>query len=155
MQKTNFRVVPLETGVAFAAREAAANGAADHRIVTVDSPTGYPCRHCLRWASPGERVILFPFAAIPAGHPYSEMGPIFVHERACDRYGTWHEFPSDFRHGGVFRAYNSAHEIIDAELVNGSEPELVIEKLLGNPDTAFVHARSVTHGCYTFRIDRI
>jgi hypothetical protein len=31
----------------------------------------------------------------------------------------------------------------------------VIEKLLQSPETAFVDARSVTHGCYTFRMERI
>ena len=44
--------------------------------------------------------------------------------------------------------------MIAAEVVNGDEPETVIEKLLENPETAFVHARSVTRGCYTFRIER-
>ena len=45
--------------------------------------------------------------------------------------------------------------MIDAEVVNGSQPEAVIEKLLQNPEIAFVDARSVTRGCYTFRIERI
>jgi len=31
----------------------------------------------------------------------------------------------------------------------------VIENLFDNPETAFVHARSVTHGCYTFAIERV
>jgi hypothetical protein len=52
------------------------------------------------------------------------------------------------------RAYNSNYDMIDAEVVNGSEPEAVIEKLLEKPETAFVDARSVTRGCYTFRIQR-
>ncbi|PYL62580.1 MAG: DUF1203 domain-containing protein, partial [Verrucomicrobia bacterium] len=29
------------------------------------------------------------------------------------------------------------------------------EKLLQNPEIAFVDVRSVTRGCYTFRIERI
>src|SRR4030088_1953288 len=130
MKTSNFRVVPLGTEVADAAREAAKNGAPDHRVVTADSPKGYPCRHCLRWAQPGERVILFPYAAIPPGHPYSESGPIFVHEESCERDSATHEFPADFRNGRVFRAYNWAHDMIEAEVVNGSEPEAVVEKLL-------------------------
>ena len=31
------------------------------------------------------------------------------------------------------RAYNSNYDMIDAEVVNGSEPEAVIEKLLEKP----------------------
>ena len=136
------------------ARRAAKGGAADHAIVIADSPTGYPCRHCLRFAQPGERVILFPYAAISPGHPYSESGPIFVHAEPCQRYATTREFPADFRKGRAMRAYNSKFDMIDAEVVNGNEPELVIEKLFQNPETAFVDARSVTRGCYTFRIRR-
>src|SRR5207237_762192 len=36
-----------------------------------------------------------------------------------------------------------------------SAPEAIIEKLLQKPEIAFVDARSVTHGCYTFRIQRL
>jgi Protein of unknown function (DUF1203) len=154
MKTSNFRIVPLATEIAEAARRAAANGVPDHAVITVDSPRGYPCRHCLRWARPGERVILFSFAAIPPGRPYSENGPIFVHAEPCERYAATHEFPHDFRQGRVLRAYNSSYDMIDAEVVNGSEPEAVIEKLLENPETAFVHARSVTRGCYTMEIER-
>jgi hypothetical protein len=45
--------------------------------------------------------------------------------------------------------------MIGAEVADGAEPEAVIEKLLENPETAFVHARSLSHGCYTFAIERI
>jgi hypothetical protein len=147
-------VVALATEVAEAARTAARSGAPDHRIVTADSPTGYPCRHCLHWAKSGERMVLFPFASIPPGHPYSESGPIFVHENPCERYQADDEYPAEFRSGRVFRAYNSDFDMIDAQLVNGSEPETVVEKLLQNPETAFVDARSVSRGCYTFRMER-
>jgi Protein of unknown function (DUF1203) len=155
MKILNFRVIPLKTEIAEGARRAAAKGASDHAVITADSPHGYPCRHCLRWAQPGERVILFPFASVPPGHPYSETGPIFVHEEPCVRYSATEEYPADFRNGRVFRAYNSAFDMIAAEVVNGNEPEAVVEKLLQNPETTFVDARSVTRGCYTFRLERL
>src|SRR5438876_1922675 len=155
MKTSTFRIVPLPTEVAEEARHVAESGAADYAVIKVDSSTGYPCRHCLRWAQPGEHVILFPYASIPAGHPYSESGPIFVHAEPCERYRATRVYPSAFRNGRVFRAYNANYDMIDAEVVNGSEPEAVVEKLLQNPETAFVHARSVTHGCYTFGVERI
>ena len=154
MKTSTFRIVPLSTEVAAAAQRAARNGAPDHTVVVADSRDGYPCRHCLKFAKEGERVILFPYASIPAGHPYSETGPIFVHEEACERYPMTDQFPPDLRQGRVIRAYNSNYDMIDAEVVNGAEPEAVIEKLLEKPETAFVDARSVTRGCYTFRIQR-
>jgi hypothetical protein len=154
MKTSPFRVVPLPTEIADRARCAAETGAADHAVVTADSPTGYPCRHCLNFAKPGERLILFPYASIPAGHPYSETGPIFVHAEPCERYSATHVFPEDLRTGRAFRAYNASYDMIDAEVANGSEPEAIVEKLLQNSETAFVDARSVIRGCYTFRIQR-
>ncbi len=155
MKTSNFRIVPLHTEIAEAARAAAEAGAADHRVVTADSPRGYPCRHCLQWAQPGERMILFPFDAIPPGRPYSESGPIFVHAEACERYCATEEFPAAFREGRVLRAYNSQPDIIAAEVANGAGPEAVIERFLQKPETAFVHVRSASHGCYTMEIERI
>jgi hypothetical protein len=144
MKTSIFRIVPLPTEVAEEARHVAESGAADYAVVKVDSPTGYPCRHCLRWAEPGQRVILFPYASIPAGHPYSETGPIFVHAEPCERYSATR----------AFRAYDADYNMIDAEVANGNKPEAVIEKLLQNSKTEFVDARSVARGCFTFRIQR-
>src|SRR4051794_38030384 len=80
MNTSAFRIVPLPSEIADGAREAHRRGARDHPLVEVDSRHTYPCRHCLRWAQPGERVILFTYASIPPGRAYAETGPIFVHE---------------------------------------------------------------------------
>ena len=154
MKSLNFRIVPLPTEIAEKARRAADSGAKDHAFVVADSSDGYPCRHCLRFAKHGERMILFPYAAIPPDHPYFESGPIFVHARPCERYSATNEYPADFRNGRAFRAYNANYNMIDAEVANGNDPEAIVEKLLQNPETAFVDARSMTRGCYTFRILR-
>jgi len=154
MKASTFRIIPLLTEIAERARLLAKTGAPDHAVVVADSPHAYPCRHCLRWAQPGEHVILFPYASIPAGHPYSEAGPIFVHAEPCEVYKATGEYPADFRNGRVFRAYDANYNMIDAEVANENDPEAVIEKLLQNPKTEFVDARSVTRGCFTFRILR-
>ena len=154
MKASSFKIVPLPSDVAEAARSAANAGAVDHIRITVDSPNCCPCRYCLDWAQPGEEVILFPYAAIPPGHTYSETGPVFVHAARCQPYESIREYPAQFRTGRVFRAYDASYNMIGAEVANESEPEAVVEKLLQNPETAFVDARSVTRGCYTFRIER-
>ena len=155
MKISNFRIVPLRTEIAEAARRAAGAGVPDHAVVIADSPNGYPCRHCLRWAQPGERVVLFPFAAVPPGHPYSESGPIFVHAEPCERYAATDQYPEAFRKNRVVRAYNSKQDMIDAKVANGAKPEKIVEKFLQNSEVAFVHVRSVSHGCYTMQIERI
>jgi len=155
MTTANFRIVAVSTEIAEAARRAANAGAADHALITVDSPESSPCRHCLNWAQPGEQVVLFPYAAIPFGHPYSETGPIFVHADQCQRYSATNEYPANFRNGRVFRAYDSNYNIIDAQIANDGKPEMMIETLFQDPDAAFVDVRSVTHGCFTFRVLRV
>jgi len=154
MKTSSFRVVSLPSEIADAARRAVKTGAVDHALITVDSPESSPCRHCLHWAQPGERVILFPYSSIPSGHPYSETGPIFVHADNCPRYNATNEYPADFRNGRVFRAYDSNYNIIDAQVVDGAEPEVVIESLFENPETALMDVRSMTRGCFTFRVQR-
>jgi hypothetical protein len=153
MTRSDFQVMGLPTAIADAARKAAAEGKPDHRIVVVESSNSAPCRHCLQWAKPGERVILFPYDAIPPGRPYSERGPIFVHANPCPRYED-ESYPAEFRQGRVFRAYNRDNDLIDALLPSGEPPQAAIAKLFENPETAFVHARSATHGCYSFKIER-
>jgi hypothetical protein len=154
MKSPDFCITALPSDVATQAREAVRNGEPGHALVTVDSENAYPCRQCLRWATPGERVILFTYASIPAGRPYSESGPIFVHELPCMPYDATDKYPSDFRGGRVIRAYDSSQNMIDAVVVDGEEPEAVIATLFANPETAFLQVRSLTRGCFTFRIER-
>src|SRR5881398_274290 len=99
MKTSGFRIIPLPTEFADAARREVNMGAADHALITVDT----------RQSS-------------PSGHPYSETGPIFVHANECPRYSATNEYPADFREGRVFRAYDSKYNIIQAQVMNGSEP---------------------------------
>ena len=154
MTTSNFHIVPLPSDLADDAREAVRRGARDHALVEVDSPRSFPCRHCLSWAEPGERVVLFTYASIPAGHPYAESGPIVVHEQRCEPYGATNDYPPDLRQGRVLRAYDLQRNMIHAAIINGEEPETIISKLFANPATAFLQVRSVTRGCFTFKIER-
>ena len=147
-------IVPLPTEVAHVARARAQKGAGDHRLVRAVTPRTYPCRHCLRWAEAGEDVVLFPYRSIPAGHPYSESGPIFVHADTCARYHATDEYPDAFREGRVIRGYNSNYDMIAAEFPDTNAPETLIGKLLANLAAAFLQVHSLDRGCYTFRIER-
>ncbi len=153
MTTNSFRVAALASDIAEAARQKAASGAPDHKISVVAEERSAPCRHCLTWAKPGERVILFPYQAIPSDRPYAESGPIFVHAEPCSRYISSNEFPRELRNGRAIRAYNQQHEIVAAEVANGA-PEEIAARLLQNDAVEFLHVRSATHGCYTFKVER-
>lgn len=155
MKATTYRIVPLTTEVAERARATARTGAPGHAIVTTEAAESYPCRHCLHWAEPGEALILFPFATIEPGKPYAETGPILVHAESCERYRATDEFPADFREERSIRGYDAAENMIAGEVVHGSGPEAVVERLLADSQVAFLHVRSARRGCYTFGIERV
>lgn len=150
-----FRVLPLALSVLTTARQAAKEGRSDHRYVQADGSDGFPCRCCLRLARRDEQLILFPFRAIEEDIPYAESGPVFIHAHACTALPVEDEFPPEFREKNlVFRAYNEAREIIDAQVAGHGRQEEVISDLLANPAAAFLHARNVGYGCYMMRIER-
>ena len=83
---TAFRCVAIPTEVAERFRRTGLDdrGQPVHRRV-VDGP-GFPCRHCLRLGEAGEVMLL---ASYDLPHPqgvYWTPSPIFLHERACDRF---------------------------------------------------------------------
>ncbi len=98
-------------------------------------------------------MILFPYQSIPAGRPYAESGPIFVHKEPCERYPAVGVYPAALREGRVIRGYNAKNEIIAAE-VPGEDPESRIEAMLASPEISFLQVRSMTHGCYTMKVER-
>ena len=53
------------------------------------------------------------------------------------------------------RAFDNDHMMVDADVVDGAEAEPVIERLLANARTAYVHAHYAKAGCYAARIERV
>ena len=117
---------------------------------------GAPCRVCLRYSKPGERVILFSYRPFEAPSLYQEVGPVFVHADGCQPHAAESGFPSDFvERPVILRPYDARHHIQDSQVfAQPGEAQAVAERMLENPDVAYVHARSLSRGCYLFRIDR-
>jgi hypothetical protein len=116
---------------------------------------GNPCRHCLRRARPGESLVLFSYSPFERQNPYKETGPVFVHAHRCERYARTNEFPEDFAGGPiVLRAYDREQRIARVAVVVDDGAPQRAEELLGDPSIAYVHARSYTHGCFLFGIER-
>ena len=79
------------------------------------------------------------FLARLAHHPLADR----QHELAL--FGQWE---------GNWVAYNVAHEIIDAAIVDPAEAPAQIRRWLARDGVAHLHARFAGHGCYACRIDR-
>lgn len=124
------------------------------RVVSVG---GEPCRDVLRRAQPGEELILASFSPFREEGPYREFGPVFILAGASDEAVPRQSLPVPqgyLRDRFVLRAYSPREEILDAAMVTPAEAEETLERFLGRPDVAFVHARFPLYGCFACRIDR-
>lgn len=115
-----------------------------------------PCRSCLQLSDPGEDVLLFSYRPFSAAGLYQEVGPVFIHARDCATYPSDAGFPEAFsRQPLILRPYDASDAICGSQAV---APAGVAEEeamhLLEDPNVAYVHVRSVTRGCYLFRLGR-
>lgn len=117
---------------------------------------GTQLRCCLRYAFPGERVMLIAYRPSERGGPYAEVGPVFVHADRCAGYADSTEYPVSFRdRRRLFRAYGPDGRQVDNQIVEPAEVDAAIEELLGRPEIEFIHSRNVLAGCYMFTITRV
>lgn len=119
---------------------------------------GEPCRDVLRRAEPGEELILASFSPFQCVGPFHEYGPVFVLADAADGDGSRDALPmanNYLREQFVLRAYTEDESIRDAALVTRENAEATLERFLASPETAFVHARFPTYGCFALRVDRV
>ncbi|HEY1975180.1 MAG TPA: DUF1203 domain-containing protein [Candidatus Baltobacteraceae bacterium] len=148
-------VTSLDTAVADEMRNASQDAYGNALHAEMQTAPGNPCRHCLRRAKEGERLVLFSFSPFDTRNPYKEVGPIFVHADGCERYAQNDHLPEDFLNRPItLRGYDAAQRIDQVAVVVDGTTERRVEELLANPEIAFVHARSFTHGCFLFRVDR-
>jgi hypothetical protein len=130
----------------------------------VDRDGGSPLRCCLRSSRPGEEMLLVSYAPLrrwadeadvnPGA--YVETGPVFIHPQPCD--GPEHDgWPDDYRGlPRVLRGYGSNGRIRAGVVVpeNETDPERFVDELFADPGIAFIHARALVFGCFTFAIGR-
>jgi hypothetical protein len=137
--------------------------------IMVDQDGGSPLRCCLRPATRGERLALVSYAplrrwarqdvAADPG-PYDELGPVFIHPEPCPGPGGAGYPASLAGSRRVLRAYSADGRILGGRLVepDPADPvasaESALAELLARPEVAFVHARAVEYGCFTFEVRR-
>lgn len=146
----------MQTSEAQAIRANRDDGFGNVARLVVDDVGGSPCRHCLRRTVPGERVLLYSYRPFSKPAAYQEIGPIFVHVEACERYEESAGIPSEFDDRPIIvRPYDANDDIYDSQrYVDAGTARTVAEEMLNDPNVAYLHVRSYTRGCYAFRIER-
>lgn len=133
-------------------QELAAHGAI--RVVA-DAASGFPDRIEMRHAAPGETVLLLNHTCQSAPTPYRATHAIYVREGAERAYDRIDEIPEVMRVRLLsLRGYDAAGMMVDADVVDGSVAEALIERLFADPMVAYIHAHNAKRGCYSGRIDR-
>jgi hypothetical protein len=125
------------------------------RRVIADEKPGFPCRVTLEDAEPGESLILLAHEHQPAHSPYRASGPIFVREAAVQTFDRTGEIPPVLRSRLLsLRAYDGEGMMVEADVVDGSRAEELIERMFANEAVETIHAHYARRGCYACKVER-
>jgi hypothetical protein len=117
-----------------------------------------PLRCCLRTAREGGDIALISYSPwlLPWDTAWAEAGPVFVCHRRCAGYQTPGEYPPDLR--GRYSLLNpfdktGARAYRHITFVEpGDDYPAAVEKVMAEPDVAYLHVRSATAQCFTFEV---
>jgi hypothetical protein len=116
--------------------------------------SGFPERIELRDAEPGETLLLVHYEHQSADTPFRSSHAVYVREGATESR-SFEGLPDVLRRRLLsLRGFSADGMLVEADVVEGSAAEPVIERLLGDPRIGYVHAHSAKPGCYLARIDR-
>jgi hypothetical protein len=125
-----------------------------HRYL-VDKTPGFPDRIELRDLTPGETALLVNYTHQAADTPYRASHAIFVREGAEQTCSLIDEIPEVMQRRTLsLRAFDAAHMMVDATLVDGRQARETVERLLSNDAVAYIQAHYAQRGCYAARIER-
>ncbi len=150
------RVLAIRTEIADAVRRTGKDPRYGHPAHTEIAGEGAPCRHCLQIIAAGaEKATLFTYDPFEGLESLPLPGPVYIHAEACERYPENGGFPAGLRNSPrTLNAYAQGRRLMAAEYVENGTVEAGIEKLFARGDVEYLHVRSTTAGCYTFRIER-
>jgi Protein of unknown function (DUF1203) len=150
------RVMAIPTEIAEAVRRTGKDPHYGHPAHTEIAGEGAPCRHCLRIISAGaEKATLFTLDAFEGVERLPLPGPVYIHADGCERYPEDGGFPATLRSSPrTLNGYARGRRLVATEYVENGNVDAGVEKLFARGDVDYIHVRSTTAGCYTFRIER-
>lgn len=136
-------------------RDDAALAAAGVRRMRVDEQPGFPDRIGMAEVPLGEAVLLLNHVSLDAPSPYRASHAIFIREGAEETYDAVGEVPEVLRRRLLsLRGFDDAGIMRDADVVEGTEIEGLIARLLADPAITMIHAHYARRGCYAGLITR-
>jgi Protein of unknown function (DUF1203) len=123
---------------------------------TANQSPGFPCRVSLEDAEPGETLLLLNYEHLDVASPYRSRYAIYVRENAKEAHVVVNEVPQVLRRRLLsLRAFDQAGMLLDADVVDGSDIESLIERIFSNPAVKYIHVHNAKPGCFAARVDRV
>ena len=147
-----FRCVAITTETADRFRRTGRddNGNQVRRISAAEGG-GFPCRHCLQMAEPGEMMLLGSYNLPRPRGIYWAPSPVFLHERACARAEIDDVVAPVVRANPLVsvRAYDAADQCIYdlGHVCAGEDVDVPLDRALHDPRTACVNIHTARPGC--------
>ncbi|MGB8540144.1 MAG: DUF1203 domain-containing protein [Candidatus Acidiferrales bacterium] len=149
------RVLAIASEVAEAVRHTQKDSHYNFPAYTDISKGDAPCRHCLKMIPAGEQATLFTYDAFEGIEKLPLPGPVYIHTKRCERYPEDAGFPAELKDSPrTLNAYAAGRRLLAQEYVENGTVDSAIDKLFARADVEYIHVRSTTAGCYTFRIER-
>jgi len=116
---------------------------------------GFPCRVSMAHAKVGEELILCNYEHQPGHSPYRSNHAIYVARDSREAFDDIDVVPEVMSTRLLsVRAFDRDHMIVDADVVEGADAAKLFERLLGNPETEYLHVHNAKRGCYSGRVER-
>jgi hypothetical protein len=155
---TGFSCIPIATDIAECFRTTGIddNGNAIRRMEATHA-SGFPCRHCLAFAAPGEMMLLGSYNLPRPRGIYWTPSPIFVHAGPCTRFAAANIVAPIVRGAALIslRAYDQADQCIYdlGQVCGGADIDTPLDRALSDLRTAFVNIHTARPGCLLSRIE--
>jgi hypothetical protein len=125
------------------------------RRVADNRTPGYPCRVSLTDSREGDELLLVNYEHHDVHSPYRMRFAIYV-RKGEESYHAINDVPEQLRIRTLaVRAFDNVGMMIGWELVDGKDLEAAIERLLANPQSAYLHIHYAAPGCYAARVERV
>jgi hypothetical protein len=99
--------------------------------------------------------LLLNYEHLPVASPYRSRYAIYVRESAEEAALSADEVPQVLRRRFLsLRAFSQQGMLLDADTVDGSGIESLIEKMLDRLEVQYIHVHNAKPGCFAARVDR-
>ena len=152
-----YKIIALSNETADKVRRTQKAPGYGHPTFTAVASGHGPCRQCLHTFNVGqENRILFTYDPFTGIEEVPLPGPIFIHEKSCERYPENGGYPPDLRsYPAVFNAYAKGQKLVKRVLLSAEDDKArALDELFHRPDIDYVEVRDREAGCFDFRAER-